>query len=612
MGKKHIYEIFFSNPSISLESWQEFLLNLRMFIGIFHSWKIVLYVQNNEIRYFLFTSTKLPPSLNTTDFIMKESNECENLTGRYAGHYFRFLGYHAVDFINQFYKRGKQVEQIQIKFFNLFDRCLCKSKIIYRKNDTLYTKKILVTIPDNILCVDFLQSKNFYYKKMPKYLNIQKIIHFLNNQSENALLQVDTFPYLDDNFYLRHDVYDFYGHSLVIGSSGSGKSKFLSLLISNILKFQRERYRIVVIDPHDALKYELAGIPSSRVFDFQSQEGSVDLFSKNIDDVNAFVELSLSLFQNLIHDGYNSKLERVLRFSTYLLIVKDDFSFIHLRKLLLDMDYRNNLVDELKMELPASVSQFFLTEFNELKTKSYNEAIAPIISFIDEMQLIPVFNEETKLNNIKNMIQDNSLSIFSFNRLNLGDKVTKTIAGFLMQQIFLLAQGHFINEHLILVIDEVSVLENPILARFLSELRKYQTSVILAGQYFHQISPNLREAILSNTNNYYLFRVSKSDAEILENNLQMKLEVDDSKENRINFLTSLKNRECLVRISQNGTMYPLFKAKTVDFKPAGIYEQQHYEQRKIIENKQFDFHFSTDDVNITDIMKSTSTSRKKE
>ena len=69
-----------------------------------------------------------------------------------------------------------------------------------------------------------------------------------------------------------------------------------------------------------------------------------------------------------------------------------------------------------------------------------------------------------------------------------------------------------VEEHIIFVVDEVAVVENPILRRFLSEARKYNVSLVLAQQYFSQISDELQKSIFANVLNYYIFRVSISDA----------------------------------------------------------------------------------------------------
>lgn len=605
------YEIYFKNASIDTEAWNLYLNHLAKFIGFGRSFQILITFQFNKVQYFLSSPVSIPKSFNTGDFLIKEVNEPILNNAKRFGYYFFDVSNNLVDLANQFYKKNKEVKMIVIRFRGFTKVLRHQVYVFYEKKGTLYYQKVIGVIPSLFLAVDFQSNPGYFYQKIPKYFKIDKILHLLSTESQDALFQVDTFPYLDSHFYLRHDCYDFWNHSLVIGSSGCGKSKFLAHLIANICHYQNGQYKIVVIDPHDALKRDLWQIPNHQVVDFKTNDSSVDLFQNSLEDRNAVVELSLSLLKNLISDGYNSKLERVLRFSIYLLIMKNEFSFYHLRNLLLDMDYRNGLIRDLKNELPASISYFFLTEFNELKTTSYNEAIAPIISFIDEMQMIPVFNEQKAGSSVGEVIQNHLLTIFSLNRLTLGDKVTKTIAGFIMQQIFLLAESGVIQEHLILVIDEVAVLENPILARFLSELRKFHTSVILAGQYFHQISDNLRESILANTSNYYLFRVSKTDALMLTENLDFKLEVDDSKENRCHYLTNLKNRECVVRLSKNGTNYPVFKGVTTNYLVPPYQEEKIKKERQEKEKETFQFHFTIGDVDVHDVMKQNSSSRKK-
>ena len=226
------------------------------------------------------------------------------------------------------------------------------------------------------------------------------------------------------------------------------------------------------------------------------------------------------------------------------------------------------MIKALENELPESTVDFFFSDFNELKNQSYQEAIAPIISFIDEMQMLPVFNQNfTNLKGIKEVISNHFLTIFSLDQVALGVTVAKTIAGFIMQQMLQLVQASAFDEHIIFLIDEVAVVENPILCRFLSEARKYNLSLILAGQYFNQVSEGLQKAIFANVINYYIFRVSRSDAQLLESNIQMEVAVRNSYKLRMEILTELANRECILRLSQKGKVLSAFKGKTVDFTP---------------------------------------------
>ena len=122
-----------------------------------------------------------------------------------------------------------------------------------------------------------------------------------------------------------------------------------------------------------------------------------------------------------------------------------------------------------------------------------------------------------------------------------------------------------INEHIIFIIDEVAVVENPILSRYLSEARKYNLSLILAGQYFNQISDELKNSIFANVINYFIFRVSKLDANVLVDNFNMKIPLDDSRDRKIKLLTELQTRECIVRIDRDGVLLPAFKGITLDY-----------------------------------------------
>ena len=265
-------------------------------------------------------------------------------------------------------------------------------------------------------------------------------------------------------------------------------------------------------------------------------------------------------------DLFNSKLERILRHSIHLLLIKNSLNFTNLRKLILDMEYRNSILNSSE-NLPDSIVDFFLSDFNELKTKSYPEAIAPIIAFIDEMQLLPSFNYEGKQENLKHTIKENFITLFSLDQTKLGEKVTKTISGLVMQELLQLVQSYSFDEHIIFIIDEVAVVENPIIRRFLSEARKYNLSLMLAGQYFNQISETLQKAIFANVINYYIFRIARQDAIALESNIQMEVGVKNSYIIRMKLLSELNNRECIVRVSKDGIILPAFKARTMNFTP---------------------------------------------
>lgn len=562
----YTYEIFLKHAQIDNTAWHEFLCAVSAYFKQPAHWQIGIELRDQTLHYYLTSTETLPVSLGLIDFLLKPADRrnFDTLQTKSRGLYHNKCVDNFATIAQDLRRRQYQMDFALLDLYSWKTLLTGNIKIYYQHSSQYFSKQLFLFAPASFLSLDFIKYKSFLFKKFPKYLKIDKIRPLLQQSSEQALLAIDPFPYFDQALFLCHQDYEFAKHSLVLGSSGSGKSKFLASFIDKIYRTQPEQYKIVVIDPHDALYQDCADIESRAVIDFQDLENSIDLFQCQIADINAGVELMLTLFRSLINDNYNGRLERVLRYTVYLLIVAQKFSFLTLRRLLLDLEYRNATVAQYQSQLPPSVAHFFLTDFNELKSQNYNDAIAPIVAFIDEMQMVPVFDSETKPASLDNIVQTNFLNIFSLNRLKLGYKVTQAIAGLLMQQLFLLAQQR-LDQHLIIIIDEVSIVENPILARFLAEMRKYNTSVILAGQYFSQISSDLRSAIFANVTNYYLFRVSRSDAEILTQNLKIKVEGSDSPDDALDLLTGLKHRECLVQVGTAQEILPLFKARTTDF-----------------------------------------------
>lgn len=582
MKEPILSEIILTNEHVGPISWLALLNAISKLNGLFKTWSIYAKIELNEVHFFCQTSRILPPIINSLgDFMIKKLDITEN------------------ELINFNSKKGKPfvLTNKEKNVLDIFDKVeasrkqelkLVKMSVLSYRKSHFFTKthlffekanrkklirrKALLVIPHHLFSIDFsIYSRFFYLKYENEYLDIQKALPLLKSEQHNAILKIDTFPYLAEEYYLSQNNFDFDKHSIIIGSSGTGKSKLASSLISNLnneVSFSTN-YKVVVIDPHAALEKEIGGLEHTKVIDFRSLDTSSDLFINSPKkDIVASVELILSLFQTLMDDQYNSRLERVLRHSIHLLMEVNCLNFANLKKLILEMEYRNNLINHTQKTLPESIINFFLTDFNELKSNSYQEAIAPIISFIDEMELLPAFQKEGLRPQVKDIINKNFLTIFSLDEATLGQKVTKTISGLIMQQVLELIQSYTYEEHIILVIDEVSLIENPILSRFLAEARKYNLSLILIQQYFNQISEELRNSIFANVSNFYVFRVSKSDAMLLENNMHMEVAVRNSYRIRLKMLTELKNRECIVRVSSNGVPLPAFKAKTLDFTPS--------------------------------------------
>lgn len=610
----YVYELYLVKKYMKEKEWESFIKKISSYLSFLESCDLIVTILNSQIRYFIHINVSLKATINDyPSFMMKKINR-KKLPEAILSFPLLKKDSNLIE-LEEYceIKKKSSLKLIEIHFKKISKKkVISKIFLYYQKKNKLYKSRLVGENYASLLSVDFSNNQRYLYQSAPKYLDISKNFSILSRDRSSAILKVDTYPYLEGNYYIKQNSYDFNKHSLILGSSGCGKSKFLSSFINQINKSNdfSHSFRVVFIDPHASLEKDIGGI--GKVIDFNSIEDSIDLFVNHQKDAVSSTELLLELFQSLIADQYNAKLERVLRHSIHTLLIGERFDFGNLRKLLLDVTYRNSILEELKEDLPASVIHFFLSDYNDLKTKSYMEAISPILSFIDEMEIFPAFSKKGSQSSLNDTIQDNFLTLFSLDRTKLGDKVVKTISGFIMQQLLILIQSTKLPYPILFIIDEVATVENPILSRFLSEARKYHLSLMVASQYFNQVSESLKDSIFANVANYYIFRVSRLDANILVDNFQMKIPLDDSREKKIKLLSELKTRECVVRLSSNGNLLPAMKAKTLDFhsiprKKRFIEDFKEEETRK---NKPKSSFKLSSNVSLKEILKSTSTSRK--
>ena len=623
--KRYMYEIYLTSDYIDENEWLKFLLEISNLNGFFRSWKLYVKIERSVIKYYIVSRKKLPTVLSCSgSFLIKkiDSFKREKTLIEYL-YLVRKYENNLVDIYDRNESKYRQfLKQIEITFTSFSKtNYFTKAKLYFEHERGNKSKgRTIFFIPHIQLSVDFSKHTRFsYVKEGSKYLQIQKSIHmFETDEKKDNMLEVNTFPYSQNKYFLNIENYDFDKHSLIVGGSGTGKSKLIAQMIKNIYdnKNFKADYKIVMIDPHSSIENDIGGLDETQVIDMKKKSSSVDLLINSNKNVSSGTEILLTVLKSVFGEEFNSKLERVLRHSIYLLLKKEKLDFENLRKLIIDTEFRNKLLRE-SDDVESHIKEFFGSDFNEIKTNSYTEAISPIIALIDEMQMLPCFREKNE-KNIENEIRNNFLTIFSLNQAELGEKVTKTIAGLIMGVIFQLVQRHAFLEHLILIIDEVAVVENPILKNLLSEARKYNLSIILAGQYFGQISEDLQDAIFSNVMNYYSFRISREDAMILNNQLQMEMAVKNTYHNRIKLLTELPNRDCIVRITKNGVLIPAFRARTIDFKPIPKNKNQILmkldtkdDNRKNKLLKNIGFKIGDNKLDIKKLMESQSTSRRK-
>jgi energy-coupling factor transporter ATP-binding protein EcfA2 len=615
---KYSFEFYLLKDQVTKEDWQRLYNIFSQYTGVLKEFDLIVKIEENTIRYFVQSDKNLGALSNNIEVgvLRPVENKFINVPTRTIGKERLVIlksGGDLLDLKEKYrVKKAKDLKFVVIKCRRInFEKALTTTQYYFQdggKNWT-FNSKLAAAFPSFLLAIDFTTNTRYLRKKITNYLDIQKTLHIMQSENLGAVFEVDTFPYLPRNYFLNLNSYDFDKHSFIIGASGSGKSKLITLLVDKLAHASglKQNYRVIVIDPHASLEKDLAGIADSTIINFKGQSEGAELFGGAGTDISAATELTGTLFKSLLNDQHNPKLERVLRFSLYVLMTAQVMSLDTLKRFVTDVEYRNKLLDHVRGYVPENIIRFFGTDFNEIRTSSYNETISPIASLVDEMQMQPsLTGNDQNATSIGQIVNNHFLTTFSLNKVNMGEKVVKTIAGLLIQQIFLLAQAHSFNQKIILIIDEVSVVQNPALASILSEARKFGLSVILTQQYFGQIEKNLQDSIFANVMNYYVFKVSEEDARALEGNLNIEIpkEILESEKDkglkqsevRVQMLTSLHPREVFLRLSANGQILPCVRARTLDVTvtpAAGKLELKSYEDPTILPEKFSEVHQKT-------------------
>lgn len=565
------FEIYLQENKVISADWQRLIEKIKEHES---SFSIEVEFETNNVSFRLYSHKDL--SLLATKlkgFLLKPLDE--DFPANQAGKLIKFkLPNKNILEVreNEELKKGRVIHGVIVHFKKIFNANIHQVKVSFRNKNGESQHSSYFSIANPLLNFEFDFKDNIKIQKKspPLYLTIEKAAHLFTQDPHKGFLEVLGFPHFPNRVYFPLNKFEFGRHSLIVGQTGVGKSKFIELFVENLENLNSGEYTLVIIDPHASLYPELLKIKQNKInFDFIRE--SCNLFPPS-SDPKISTELTILLFKTLLGDQFNAKTERVLKYSLYLLFLKNKMSLSNLSKFLTELEFRKEI-----LSLDDSYEyliHFFETEFVELQTKFYEMGIMPILVLIDELSFIPAFANNTISHNLGDALQNNFLTTFSLNRISLGEKATRLIAGLIIQQLFLIAQNKSVNKKIILIIDEISLVENESLVNILSEARKFNLSLFLSQQYLTQISPELLKGVLSNVYNYFVFKTSDEDAKILAKNIDISFSDEilikqkekglSDEDLKRNLLVTLNPRECLVRAFADDKFYPCFKAKTME------------------------------------------------
>lgn len=353
-------------------------------------------------------------------------------------------------------------------------------------------------------------------------------------------------------------------HFYVIGQTGTGKSKFLTNLISQDIN---SGAGVCFIDPHGTdIEEVLGAIPAHRqqdviYFDPSRMDRVVGLNMLEYDyskpEQKTFVVNELfSIFQKLY--GANSEalgpmFEQYFRNAT-LLVMEDPSSgntLMDISRVMADARYR-------RQKLEKATNPVVIQFWREIATKAGGEAslenIVPYItSKIDPLTandyIRPIIGQQQSSFNFRQIMDDRKILLVNLSKGRLGELNANLIGMIFVGKILMAAlsrvddpTGNFAPFYL--HIDEFQNISTPSIASILSEARKYKLGLSMAHQFIAQLDPVIRDAVFGNVGSMAVFRVGNEDAQALENQFSPIFSVQD--------IMNIPNYKAYVRMLANG------------------------------------------------------------
>jgi energy-coupling factor transporter ATP-binding protein EcfA2 len=354
-------------------------------------------------------------------------------------------------------------------------------------------------------------------------------------------------------------------HMYVLGATGTGKSTLLKTLACGDLDAGRG---FALLDPHGDLAEEMhkAAQASGRPFIYLDAADPLQPYSYNPlrrvrdDKIPLAVAGLLDAMKKLWADAWGVRMEHLLRNSLFALIERDGSALPDLLRLYADKTFRRHVVARIRNE---TVQNFWRNEFAHYPDRYRAEALAPIQNKIGALLTDPhIYRCLVSGPNpirFRALMDQGGIIIMNVAKGRLGPDSANILGGIFVATIAMAALSRAETppsdrRPFFLYADEFQSFTTLVFAELMPELRKMGCGVILANQYLHQLSEEVRHSVLGNAGTLISFRVGPEDARVVAREMQPVFHELD--------LMSLPNHHVYVRLLVDGTPTVPFSAMT--------------------------------------------------
>ena len=373
-------------------------------------------------------------------------------------------------------------------------------------------------------------------------------------------------------------------HVYLIGQTGTGKSTLIKNMIAQDLAAGEG---LALIDPHgDLVDDILPLVPRHRIGDVIVLDPSdrehvvgVNPFYRVAEADRALVAANLvAAFRHVWADSWGPRLEYILFNTVAALVEAPDAcrpSFLGIARLLVDDAYRARVVASVS---DARVRSFFQDEFERWPARQLAEALSPVQNKIGQVLSAPlvrnVLAQWRPSFDVDQVLSRRQVLLVRVPKGRMGADPANLLGSLLVTSLLQAAMRRDSGAGRVpfhLYIDEFQNFTTDAFASILSEARKYALTLTIGHQYFEQLKPSVRAAVLGNVGSLVSFRVGAEDAVSL---------AQEFGEIAPGLLCDLRRGEVVAKLTRATTVAQPFRGRTVDDAPVYGFQRRVLDQSR--------------------------------
>lgn len=354
-------------------------------------------------------------------------------------------------------------------------------------------------------------------------------------------------------------------HFYCVGKSGAGKTTLLLTLAKEDIRASRG---ITFLDVHGDAAYELSEhikrkYPDKPFVYFDASDPNISLGYNPLRSVtphkrSLVVSNILEIFQRNWKSAWGMKIEHILRMCLLTLLEQPRSDVSDILILLHKPEFREQCLQNIKDE---ALRLFWEKEFKSYKQNDLLPILNKVGALLSHRVIKRILVENQDRISLRQIMDNNGILIVNLSKGAIGSDASNILGGLLLTS---LASSAFSRIDILeiervphfLYVDEFQVLSgNDLIGELLAQSRKFKLALILSNQFLHQLSQEVRSAVLGNVGTLVAFRLGITDARLMEKEFYPVFEASD--------FTSLSNYSIYLKLMIDGKPSKPFSADTM-------------------------------------------------